>query len=142
MSSSRDIEAPSPHGETGPATERDGAFRGAAQRLDLWRRGLVPDPDPRPTTVPDRIGIDAAGFGWRAWNDVGHLSTVPQNPDNEPIPSPVTWFVPEDQSAVALLGEVVDWFGVPDWSGPSLPEHLARRIARCLTGNRPEGVAQ
>lgn len=46
-----------------------------------------------PAAVPDRIAIDAEGFGWRVWDDADHWSMVPTNPDNEPIPHPVTWFV-------------------------------------------------
>jgi len=46
--------------------------------------------------LPDRIGIDAHGYGWRAWDDSDLWSMVPQNPDNEPVPEPVTWYVPED----------------------------------------------
>lgn len=33
-------------------------------------------------------------------------------------------------TAESLLGEVVDWCGAADWSGPQLPDHLGRRIAR------------
>lgn len=44
--------------------------------------------------VPDRIAIDALGYGWRAWDDDPlFVSMVPQNPDNSPIPQPLTWFV-------------------------------------------------
>lgn len=82
--------------------------------------------------LPDRIAVDAKGYGWRVWNGSDFWSMVPTNPDNSPIPRPVTWFVPENATALALLGEVVDWLGVPDWSGPQLPDDLARRIAACL----------
>jgi hypothetical protein len=33
------------------------------------------------------------------------------------------------EEAEALLGEVIDWLGVPEWDGPQLPDDLARRIA-------------
>jgi len=72
--------------------------------------------------------VRTKGFGWRVWNDEDYWSMVPTNPDNSPIPQPVTWFIPAE-----LLGEVVDWLGVPDWSGPQMPEALARRIAVALT---------
>lgn len=53
---------------------------------------------PDPVSLPDRIAIDAHGFGWRVWDSDGDndemWSMVPQNPDNTPIPQPVTWFVP------------------------------------------------
>lgn len=35
-------------------------------------------------------------------------------------------------TAEVLLGEVVDWLGAPDWTGPQLPNDLARRIAATL----------
>lgn len=41
--------------------------------------------------LPDRIAIDANGFGWRVWDD-GTWSMVPTNPDNSPIPQPVTFY--------------------------------------------------
>lgn len=44
--------------------------------------------------MPDRIAIDAKGYGWRVWNDETFWSMVPTNPDNSPIPEPVTWFIP------------------------------------------------
>lgn len=47
-----------------------------------------------PNAVPDRIAIDAHGYGWRVWDGEDHWSMVPQNPDNSPVPQPVTWFVP------------------------------------------------
>jgi hypothetical protein len=43
--------------------------------------------------MPDRIAVDANGYGWRVWDDQEHWSMVPTNPDNSPIPQPVTWFV-------------------------------------------------
>jgi hypothetical protein len=43
--------------------------------------------------TPDRIAIDADGFGWRVWDDQEHWSMVPTNPDNEPVPHPLTWYV-------------------------------------------------
>lgn len=56
-----------------------------------------------PKAVPDRIAIDANGFGWRVWNDAEHWSMVPTNPDNSPIPQPVTWFV---NAATRPLAEI------------------------------------
>ena len=49
-----------------------------------------------PNAVPDRIAIDAHGYGWRVWDDKDYWSMVPTNPDNSPIPQPVTWFVVAD----------------------------------------------
>jgi hypothetical protein len=53
----------------------------------------VTTPDDQPFSLPDRIAIDGNGFGWRVWDDSEMWSMVPQNPDNSPIPLPVTWFV-------------------------------------------------
>jgi hypothetical protein len=52
-----------------------------------------------PNAVPDRIAIDAHGYGWRVWDDQETWSMVPQNPDNEPIPEPLTWFVRGDSAS-------------------------------------------
>lgn len=53
-----------------------------------------------PNAVPDRIAIDAHGYGWRVWDDTDMWSMVPQNPDNTPTPKPLTWFVKEDGGIV------------------------------------------
>jgi hypothetical protein len=50
-----------------------------------------------PNAVPDRIAIDAHGYGWRVWDDQEMWSMVPTNPDNEPVPEPLTWFVKADK---------------------------------------------
>lgn len=34
-----------------------------------------------------------------------------------------------DDEAVTIIGELIDWFGAPDWDGPTLPVDLGRRIA-------------
>lgn len=53
-------------------------------------------PDLGPNAVPNRIAIDRFGYGWRVWDEHPEMwSMVPQNPDNTPIPRPVTWFVPQ-----------------------------------------------
>lgn len=84
--------------------------------------------------VPERVAFDGNGYGWRVFAD--HWSMVPTTPDNEPTLEPLTWFVRAE-----LLGEVVDWFGAPDWSGPPLPKALADRIAAALAGtDAPVGL--
>lgn len=45
--------------------------------------------------IPDRIAIDAKGYGWRVWDDEDYWSMVPTTTDNDPIAQPVTWFVKE-----------------------------------------------
>lgn len=60
-------------------------------------------------SIPDRIAVDAQGFGWRVWDYVDHWSMVPTNPDNEPIPEPLTWFVRlPDPEFVASVVERLD----------------------------------
>lgn len=64
--------------------------------------GLTPTEaaDLGPNAVPDRIAIDAKGYGWRVWDDQPDMwSMVPQNPDNSPIPKPLTWFVRANSQA-------------------------------------------
>lgn len=61
-------------------------------------------PDLGPNAVPDRIAIDAKGYGWRVWDEHPEMwSMVPQNPDNSPIPEPLTWFVRLNRREDALL---------------------------------------
>jgi hypothetical protein len=31
--------------------------------------------------------------------------------------------------ALDIIGDLIDWFGAPDWSGPQLPHDLGQRIA-------------
>jgi hypothetical protein len=42
---------------------------------------------------PNRILVDAAGYVWRDFGE-GYLSMAPSNPDNEPLPEPVTVYLP------------------------------------------------
>ena len=110
-----------------------------------------------PNAVPDRIAIDAHGYGWRVWDDEDHWSMVPQNPDNSPIPQPVTWFVPaaDDRQtqirAVAAECSVVLYSGSSDccvWCGNhgeadtddfcSLASLLATLLAPAVSLELPE----
>jgi hypothetical protein len=43
--------------------------------------------------------------------------------------------------AVELLGEVVDWFGVEDWTGPQIPVSIAARISACLADKSAPGTS-
>lgn len=49
--------------------------------------------------TPHRIGVDAKGYVWRAYTDEEFWSMAPTNPDNSPIPQPVTYYVPESRVA-------------------------------------------
>jgi NTP pyrophosphatase (non-canonical NTP hydrolase) len=33
-----------------------------------------------------------------------------------------------DSAGAVLIGELIDWFGAPDWTGPQVPTDLAKRI--------------
>lgn len=46
-----------------------------------------------PYAIADRIAVDGMGFGWRVWDDQTWWSMIPTNPDNSPVPQPITWFV-------------------------------------------------
>lgn len=43
--------------------------------------------------LPIRIGVDRNGYVWRDFGDEA-LSMAPSNPDNEPIPGPISWYLP------------------------------------------------
>lgn len=89
-------------------------------------------------SMPDRLAVDANGFVWRVWDDEPHWSMAPTNPDNEPIPQPVTWFVGDEYATLVrhhrecehiaeemsmLLGHVAEGHKPPD---------LGLRIAHVL----------
>jgi uncharacterized small protein (DUF1192 family) len=38
------------------------------------------------------LAVDARGYVWRVYEE--HWSMAPSNPDNEPIPQPVTYYAP------------------------------------------------
>lgn len=64
-----------------------GAGAGAGERQDQAVDGQRPD-------VPPMLAVDAAGYVWRVYPD--HWSMAPSNPDNEPVPGPVTYYAPTD----------------------------------------------
>lgn len=66
--------------------------RGTGQR---WPKANPEDPTAGGYAIPDRIAIDANGYGWRVWDGYDSWSMVPTNSNNDPVPEPVTWFVPE-----------------------------------------------
>ena len=50
-------------------------------------------------SLPDHIIIDAKGYWWRQWESEPEFwSMVPVNPDNSPIPYPISWYrlIPDD----------------------------------------------
>lgn len=51
---------------------------------------------------PPLLAVDANGYCWRAYAD-DYWSMCPVNPDNSPIPRPVTYYVPVTEGARAAL---------------------------------------
>lgn len=51
------------------------------------------------TDLPPRLAVDAEGYCWRVWPDSWSMARI--NPDNSPIPEPVTFYVPESAVAAA-----------------------------------------
>jgi hypothetical protein len=47
----------------------------------------------RQTALPTQLLVDGAGFVWRDFGEE-YLSGCPFNPDNEPLPDPITVYVP------------------------------------------------
>jgi len=111
----------------------------------------VPE-DRTPFAVPDRIAIDANGYGWRVFGhgtDDETWSMVPVNPDNTAPPQPMSWYVPApaepreviDQAGIdhilAALIEVGPWEDMDDLDGEGteasiIADHirdLGRRLA-------------
>lgn len=42
---------------------------------------------------PPKLAVDANGFVWRVY-DGGYWSMAPINPDNTPVPGPITFYEP------------------------------------------------
>lgn len=85
-------------GDTEQASERE-------YLEGLRREDKFPDADEAQALgsgMPDRIAIDAKGFGWRVWDHSDYWSMVPQNPDNSPVPEPLTWFVRQEPIPMRL----------------------------------------
>jgi hypothetical protein len=59
---------------------------------------VTPFLDSQRTTPPPRLAVDAKGYVWRVYND-GHWSMAPSNPDNSPVPEPITYY--------ASIGEAI-----------------------------------
>lgn len=83
--------------------------------------------------VPDRIAVDAKGFGWRVWDDSEIWSMVPVNPDNSPIPQPVTWFVRFPDSVLDAATKALCTNGADRLLELVGPENRREAIA-CITG--------
>lgn len=67
---------------------------------------------------PAKLAVDANGFVWRVYPEF--WSMAPSNPDNEPIPQPVTYYVPESPGMVPLVEVARDVLAAWDgWAGAS-----------------------
>lgn len=93
-------------------------------------------PDSAPFALPDRIAIDAKGYGWRQWDDEEMWSMVPTNPDNSPIPQPVTWFVLVPSKHEADLDAVATALGTNGFDRlmELVGEDNRPEATSCLTG--------
>jgi hypothetical protein len=62
---------------------------------------------------PHLLAVDANGYVWRAYLNEGYWSMAPVNPDNSPIPEPITYYAPVgtgtraecEAAAAAIRGE-------------------------------------
>lgn len=89
-------------------------------------------PDSDAFAIPDRIAVDAKGYGWRVWDGSDFWSMVPTNPDNSPIPKPVTWFVPVPSKEEAELDAVATALGTNGF------DRLMELVGE---DNRPEAIS-
>lgn len=86
-------------------------------------------------THPPKMAVDADGYCWRVYPT--HWSMCPVNPDNEPVPDPVTFYVPEPEieslfsalASVEMLNEGAE-DAMKRWaaSGEHHDAHKALRI--------------
>ncbi|MGH7486717.1 MAG: hypothetical protein ACREMY_14120, partial [bacterium] len=87
--------------------------------------------------LPEKLAIDGRGFVWRVFAE--HWSMAPSNPDNEPIPEPITYYLPEDRDAEERLNRLDDILGelrdVPDeaWEHVSALHDLFGSIGEDVT---------
>lgn len=51
---------------------------------------------------PHRIAVDGKGYVWRAYED-DEWSMAPVNPDNSPIPEPITYYISEKEHQADLV---------------------------------------
>ena len=81
--------------------------------------------------TPHRIAVDAKGYVWRAYTDKEFWSMAPTNPDNSPIPEPITYYVPEREVEDARARDAM------------LHERVRAKLARLDSGDysTPELVA-
>ena len=78
--------------------------------------------------LPKRILVDGTGFVWRDFGE-GYLSMCPGNPDNEPLPEPITAYVPENSGAGSCAA-VVDGADKPDRAAGGHHEMVGERQGR------------
>lgn len=85
--------------------------------------------------LPAKILVDAAGFVWRQWDGEDYLSGCPFNPDNEPLPEPITAYVPE--SDLARLRD-----GLRRIAELRLDEHLELSLAESRARREMQSIAR
>ena len=62
------------------------------------------------SNTPPRLAVDANGFVWRVYDD-GAWSMAPVNPDNSPVPEPVTFYEPatEDRMTRTVTTKTLEY---------------------------------
>jgi len=68
------------------------------------------------TPQPPRLAVDAQGYVWQVY-DEDTWSMAPSNPDNEPIPQPVAFYVPLNEIVAQILAR-----GETRREGPNGPD--------------------
>lgn len=64
----------------------------------------------RVVEVPPLLAVDAKGFVWRCYDE--HWSMAPSNPDNSPVPEPITYYAPIPAAMPEGLPDM--WTPVPE----------------------------
>jgi hypothetical protein len=59
--------------------------------------------------------VDGNGYVWRVYppgthGDEGYFSMCPVNPDNRPVPEPITYYHPQPQHLSAAVQAFLDWY--------------------------------
>lgn len=71
---------------------------------DCWCDPEVVTVPPPPLGIPDRFAVDARGYAWRVWDDHPTFwSMACITDDNEPIPTPITWFVRDPDGPTGIV---------------------------------------
>jgi YD repeat-containing protein len=87
--------------------------------------------DSQRTTPPPRLAVDAKGYVWRVYDD-GHWSMAPSNPDNSPVPEPITYYVRCICADKLPIGETVTPCPL-DWHNDEGADRMTHKITTTRT---------